>query len=70
MPHRASDDIDLEPLIREAVLLDLPVAPLCGDDCRGPAPDTYPAEPAADPDPDAEPPRDPRWAALDDLDLS
>ncbi len=63
------DEIDLEPLIREAVLLDLPVAPLCSDDCRGPAPDLYPAEPEADPDPDAAPPRDPRWAALDDLDL-
>jgi len=64
------DDIDLGPLISEAVMLDLPVAPLCSDDCRGPAPDDYPAEPLADPDPDAEPPRDPRWAALDDLDLS
>jgi len=64
------DDIDLEPLIREAVLLDLPVAPLCSDECRGPVPELYPAEPATDPDPDAEPLRDPRWAALDDLDLS
>lgn len=64
------DEIDLEPLIREAVLLDLPVAPLCRDDCRGPAPDAYPAEPVPDPDPDAERPKDPRFAVLDDLDLS
>lgn len=64
------DDIDLEPLIREAVLLDLPLAPLCTEGCRGPAPDHYPADPVPDPDPNAEPPMDPRWAALDDLDLS
>ncbi len=27
--------IDLEPAIRDAVVLDLPFAPLCRDDCRG-----------------------------------
>jgi uncharacterized protein len=27
--------IDLEPLVREAVLLDLPLAPLCREDCAG-----------------------------------
>ena len=27
--------IDVEPVLREAVLLDLPLAPLCRDDCAG-----------------------------------
>jgi uncharacterized protein len=29
------DRIDLEPLAREALTLDLPLAPLCAEDCRG-----------------------------------
>ncbi len=29
------DSIDLEPLVREAVLLELPLVPLCRPDCRG-----------------------------------
>ena len=29
------DSIDMEPLIREAVLLELPLVPLCAADCRG-----------------------------------
>ena len=29
------DTVDLEPLVREAVTLDLPLAPLCRPDCRG-----------------------------------
>ncbi|MCB1015083.1 MAG: DUF177 domain-containing protein [Acidimicrobiales bacterium] len=64
------DEVDLEPLVRDAVLLNLPVAPLCGDDCRGPVPDAF--VPAGDDDPDGgsdDPSRDPRWAALDDLDF-
>jgi uncharacterized protein len=71
------DHIDLGPLVREALLLALPLAPLCDEACRGPAPEAFPAtvegsagegSPA---DPGAEEgdptPRDPRWAALDDL---
>ena len=63
------DDIDLEPVVRDAVLLQLPLAPLCREDCRGPAPEVFPALPATDADPGDEdgPPRDPRWAALDVL---
>ncbi|MCU1353668.1 MAG: hypothetical protein JWM05_2877 [Acidimicrobiales bacterium] len=65
------DEIDLGPVLRDTVLLTLPLAPLCSEDCLGPAPDAFPAAPAADAEPaeDAEPRRDPRWAALDDLDL-
>lgn len=33
------DRIDLEPLAREAVLLELPMAPLCRDDCAGLCPE-------------------------------
>lgn len=72
------DLVDLEPMVRDAVLLALPLAPLCADDCRGPAPDLFPAVPAdaasphGDADGDAaegdEPAvADPRWAALADL---
>jgi len=61
------DHIDVGPLLHDTALLALPLAPLCGPDCAGPAPESYPAT-VAKPDDDA-PPRDPRWAALDDLEL-
>ncbi len=63
------DDIDLEPVVRDAVLLHLPLAPLCRDECRGPAPEVFPAlAPDEVGDDDGDPaPRDPRWAALDVL---
>ena len=57
------EQIDLEPLVRDAVLLALPLAPLCADDCLGPAPEEFPTGAPVD----GEAPRDPRWAALDDL---
>ena len=57
------DHIDVGPLLRDTALLALPLAPLCLDDCPGPAPEAYPTNAVP------EPPRDPRWAALDDLDL-
>jgi uncharacterized protein len=62
-------EIDLEPVVREAVLLSLPIAPLCRDDCAGPAPERAPVsnpDEAASPD-ELAPVRDPRWAALDEL---
>jgi uncharacterized protein len=66
------DDVDLEPVLRDAVLLHLPLAPLCREGCLGPAPDAFPAAVGDDGAPGgagegAEPPRDPRWAALDVL---
>lgn len=66
------DNVDLGPLLHDIALLALPLAPLCGDDCLGPAPDAFPATVAADDagdDDQAGPPKDPRWAALDDLEL-
>jgi len=37
------DAIDLAPVLHDAVLLSLPLVPLCSDDCRGPDPDRFPA---------------------------
>jgi uncharacterized protein len=37
--HVVEDMIDTEPLVRDAVLLALPLAPLCQPDCRGLCPD-------------------------------
>ena len=59
--------IDLTPVVRELALLSLPLAPLCREDCASPEPDRFPAQAYVEPDADAEPPRDERWAALDAL---
>lgn len=56
------DEINLEPLARDALLLALPSAPLCRDDCAGPDPERYPTAVEG-----AEAALDPRWAALADL---
>jgi uncharacterized protein len=55
--------IDLEPAVRDAVLLELPVTPLCREDCPGvvsPDPDAWAFVPAGE----AHEKIDPRWAAL------
>jgi uncharacterized protein len=57
--------VDLEDMVRETVLLSLPLAPLCDEGCAGPAPERFPA--AIADDSDDGPVRDPRWAALDEL---
>jgi uncharacterized protein len=55
-------ELDLEQLVRDVVLLELPLAPTCETTGRGPcSPDLVPErEP---------PPPDPRWSALSELDL-
>ena len=58
----AGDEIDLRPMVRDAVVLNLPVAPLCRPECRGPDPERYPALVEGD-----EGPVDDRWAALSEL---
>ncbi len=67
------DEVDLEPVVRDAVLLNLPLSPLCGPDCVGPVPDELPIALAGEPiesiDDGDVAPKDPRWAALDDLKL-
>ena len=58
--------IDLGPVVREAALLSFPLAPLCAEDCAGPEPERFPTGPAEE----AAAGPDPRWAALDELDLT
>ena len=57
------DLLDLEPLLRDAVVLALPFQPLCTDDCPGLCPECG-ARLAEDPDHGHEEPVDPRWGAL------
>lgn len=60
------DQIDLEPAIREAVVLGMPLVALCRADCQGLCP-TCGAELNLGPCGCAGPPPDTRWAALDPL---
>ena len=57
------DLIDLEPLLRDAVVLALPFQPLCQDDCPGLCTECG-ARLADDPDHRHDAPVDPRWAGL------
>ena len=57
------DLLDLEPLLRDAVVLALPFQPLCRDDCPGLCTECG-ARLADDPDHQHDEPVDPRWAAL------
>jgi len=60
------DLIDLEPLLRDAVVLALPFQPLCEDDCPGLCPECG-ARLADDPDHAHEAAIDPRWGKLQEL---
>lgn len=66
--------IDLVPIVRDAVVLSLPLAPLCREGCAGPDPDRYPAvteqERTLERQAEAAESTDPRWAALDQLNLT
>ena len=59
------DEIDLEPLARETVVLELPPAPLCREDCKGLCPDC--GVDRNEGTCTCSPPPDPRWAVLDEL---
>ena len=59
------DVVDLEPLARDALLLELPLAPLCADACRGLCPRCGADLNAGDCSCPAD--VDPRWSALDQL---
>jgi uncharacterized protein len=73
------EEIDLEPLVRDALLLDLPLAPLCRPDCPGPAGPGDEADDSSTAAPEGEgdgtdddapaAPVDPRWAVLSQLRL-
>lgn len=60
--------IDLEPAVRNAVVLSLPQNPLCTPDCPGLCPECG-VRLADDPEHAHEEPIDPRWAALSELRL-
>jgi len=60
------DLVDLEPLLRDGVVLDLPFQPLCREDCLGLCVECG-ADLNADPAHTHEAPLDPRWAALRSL---
>ena len=59
------DTIDLGPLVRDAIVLELPMAPLCKDDCLGLCPQC--GTDRNEGDCSCVAPRDPRWANLDVL---
>jgi uncharacterized protein len=60
------DLLDLEPLLRDAVVLTLPFRPLCREDCPGLCIECG-ARLADDPGHHHDAPVDPRWAALQQL---
>lgn len=59
------DEVDLEPLARETVMLELPQAPLCREDCRGLCPDC--GVDRNESTCDCAGAVDPRWAVLGEL---
>lgn len=59
-------EIDLEQMVREAVLPELPQAPLCMESCRGLCPECG-ANRNEGPCGHEGAPADPRWAVLDEL---
>ncbi len=63
LPRVVDEHVDLEQTMRDAVVLALPLAPLCADDCPGLCPEC--GERRADLGPDhGHETLDPRWAAL------
>jgi uncharacterized protein len=64
-----AEQIDVAAVVADAILLALPLAPLCGPDCRGPVPEAFESAEDTDDDLSADygAPADPRWAALDEL---
>jgi hypothetical protein len=60
-----NDFVDLAPLVHDAIFLDLPLAPLCGEDCQGLCP--YCGIDRNEATCDCQAPVDARWATLDGL---
>ncbi len=58
-------DLDLEPLVRDAVLLALPLSPLCDSSCQGSEPEEFPVIENGVNLQNDEKKGDPRWAVLD-----
>jgi uncharacterized protein len=64
-PHLDGDLLDLRPAIRDDLMLEMPIAPLCSDDCLGLCPQC--GQKLADDPGHAHESTDPRWAALSAL---
>jgi uncharacterized protein len=62
------DQLDLEPAFRDAVVLSLPMSPLCRDDCPGLCAECGTPLAEAGPDHKHDEATDPRWAALKQID--
>ena len=60
--------VNLEPVLRDVVVMDLPFAPLCREDCAGLCPECG-ADLNEDPEHEHELDVDPRWSKLVDLDV-
>ncbi len=60
------EEVDLEPLLREQILLAVPFAPLCSESCRGLCPVCGIDRNTGTCTCEAVPP-DPRWSALKNL---
>ena len=65
-PEVVVDTIDLHGPLRDAVVLSLPLAPLCSSDCQGICP-TCGERVEVDGAPHDHPVSDPRWSALEQL---
>ncbi len=65
------EHLDLLPVVRDAVMASLPLSPLCSETCQGPDPERFPAltTEEAEAKAAAEAGPDPRWAALEGLNL-
>ena len=66
LPEIVEDKLDLEPAIRDALVLEMPSIPLCRDDCEGLCAECGARLSDVDPDHSHAQP-DPRWAALSAL---
>ena len=63
LPRVVDEHVDIEQTVRDAVVLALPLAPLCADDCAGLCPECGGRRADLGPDHGHET-LDPRWAAL------
>jgi uncharacterized protein len=63
------DWVDVGEVVREELMLALPLTPLCRDDCEGADPERFPtmADGSEGDEEPEEPAMDPRWAALSQL---
>lgn len=64
VPRLEAEHLDLEPVVRDAVVLSLPLTPLCREDCAGLCPECGERLDDLPADHSHAAPLDPRWAGL------